>query len=173
MAATSSFWSVLTPHDQFGQTNPVNHTYLSHMRHSKLAFYCYTIAISHNFDFLSTCVPTAKMYSSLRAKHLHAATKMVRKQIESMPANPLPEQIPDELIGSVITLAANYRINVVSRESQEGYRFRSPLATLQCLDMWGLLPLLPPHLHAVIQLVNLKGGLRGVQSVDLAGVVQL
>lgn len=98
---------------------------------------------------------------------------MVRKQIQEMPANPTPEQIPDELIGSVISLAANYRVTVYNREDWPKSKFRSPLATLQCLDMWGLLPLLPPHRLAVVQLVNLKGGLRGMQSTHLAGLVQL
>lgn len=171
--ATSGFWSLLTPHDEFGPRNPSNYIYLEHMYHSVLAFYSYTIAISHNFDFLSDLPPAAKQYRSLRAKHLHAATKSVRKYIESLPASPRPEQIPDELIGSVITLAANYRVTVYSRESRLKTKFQSPLATLQCLDMWGLLPLLPPHRLAVIQLVNLKGGLRGLRSKDLAGVVQL
>ena len=98
---------------------------------------------------------------------------MVRQHIEDLPADPQPEDIPDELIGSVVILSGNHKINVRSREDWPKSRFYSPLATLHCLDMWGLVPMLPPHKAAVIQLVKMKGGIHMMQSKALARVVQL
>jgi len=89
-----------------------------------------------------------------------------------MPDNPSAEHVTDELIGSVITLSANHRINVVNRKNWPTSQFRSPLAGAQCLDMWGALPFIRPHRLAVVQLVNMRGGLDKL-GLTMAGVVLL
>lgn len=90
-----------------------------------------------------------------------------------MPEEPGPESVGDELIGSILALASCYQIKVASRKSQPVSRFCSPLATFQSIDMWGALPFLQPHRLAVVQLVNMRGGLLKLSSSYLAGVVQL
>jgi hypothetical protein len=113
------------------------------------------------------------MSQALRAEYLCAATQLVREAIQQIPEDPGPENVTDELIGSILALASCHQIKVRSRRSQPISRFHSPLATFQSIDMWGALPFLKPHRLAVVQLVNLRGGLSKLDSAYLAGVVQL
>jgi len=109
----------------------------------------------------------------MRAKHIYAATKLVREAIESMPPKPKKEDVSDELIGSVLGLSSNHVINVVNRKDRPASRFKSPLAAAQCIDMWSTLSFIECHRLAVVQLVKLRGGLNELDSKHLASVVQL
>lgn len=167
--AVQHFWSNLSPDRQYGVQNPVNNIYLMHMRSTPVAYYTYSIVISTNFDYL-TDSPMRKKFQSLRAKHMHAATQLVRKKIQAMPDKPTPDLVTDELIGAVMGLSSNHRINVITRTKWPAPRFHSPLATLQCLDMFGALPFIRPHRLAVVQMVSMRGGPQNLGSY-MAGVV--
>jgi len=154
-------------------THPVNNINLMHMRSSPLAYFTYTVVISTNLDYLRPTNTTRNKHEALRAKNLHAATRLVRRMIQDMSHDPSSGCVTDELIGSVIALCANHQIKVICRTDWPSSRFRSPLATAQFVDMWGALPFIQPHRLAVVRLVELRGGLDKLDSKHLAGVVQL
>lgn len=143
------------------------------MKSSPIAYYTYALVISTNLDYLWETNPLQNTFQKMRAKHIHAATKLVRKAIESMPPEPRKEDISDELIGSVMGLSCNHVINVVNQKYRPASRFKSPLAAAQCIDMWSTLPFMEFHRLAVVQLVKLRGGLNELDSKHLASVVQL
>lgn len=77
--------------------------------------------------------------------------------------------IPDELIAAVLVLATQD-----SRfESSEVSRFKSPLATAQCLDLQGRLSSEPEHTRGLVTLVRLKGGLQNIKMKRLSDVIAL
>jgi hypothetical protein len=143
------------------------------MKSSPIAYYTYALVISTNLDYLWVTNPLQNVFRTMRAKYIHAATMLVRKAIESMNPEPRKEDISDELIGSVVGLSSNHVINVVNREDRPVSRFKSPLAAVQCIDMWSALPFIESHRLAVVQLVKLRGGLNELDSEYLALVVQL
>ena len=172
MIAVQHFWSVLSPSEECGAANPANNVFLMHMRSSPLAYLSYSISISINFDYITDKSPSQPTFQLLRAKHIHAATQLVRKTIQDMPDRPSTEHVSDELIGAIITLSTNPGINVGNKRNWSMPRSRSPMATFQCLDIWGALPVMKPHRLAIVQLVELRGGLDQL-SLTMAGVVIL
>jgi len=143
------------------------------MKSSPIAYYTYALVISTNLDYLCDTNPLQNTFQRMRAKYIYAATKLVRESIDSMPLEPRKEDISDELIGSVLGLSSTHVINVVNRKARPASRFKSPLATAQCIDMWSAVSFIECHRLAVVQLVKLKGGLNELDSKYLASVVQL
>ncbi|KIW11832.1 hypothetical protein PV08_09105 [Exophiala spinifera] len=170
--AVQHFWSHLSPSHHFGSYNPVNALYLAHMQSSQMAYHSYILVISTNLDYLRMSSLRQNVFQSMRLRCIHAATTLVRELIDSMPPQPTRGDVPDELIGSILSLSCCHALPMKSANHPVS-RFSSPLATAQCLDMWSATPFLESHRRAVVQLVKLKGGLEALDSIYLAAVVQL
>jgi hypothetical protein len=81
--------------------------------------------------------------------------------------NNLDKEVPDELLAAVLVLASQGPRVGASEKS----RFKSPLATAQCLDHQGNMAFEPEHAKGMVALVRLKGGLHTIKMPGLAEVI--
>jgi len=104
---------------------------------------------------------------------MHEAHQIVQRTIERLPERASGDMITDELIASICCLSSASTETIVTKAERTAFRFRSPLATIQHLDMWGTAGFSKPHYLAVIRLVTLKGGLHKLAFTSLAAIIQL
>lgn len=88
------------------------------------------------------------------------------KLVNEMLSN-LDKEVPDELLAAVLVLASQGPRVYAGEVS----RFKSPLATAQCLDHQGNLAFEPEHARGMVALVGLKGGLHNIQMRGLADII--
>lgn len=134
------------------------------MKTSPLAYYGYCLSLSTACDYLSIQSSQRQRFESFRARHIHATTRIVRKTLKNMPENPDSQHISDILLGSVLGLSTNHHIRVVLKKDRPVSRFRSPFAKAQYIDLYGGIPFVKAHWFAVVQMVNIKGGLGALGS---------
>ena len=133
-------------------------------RTSPVAFYSFLYAISNHYDYVhgirEAASPTARMRLSYKIETIKLVNQMM---------NNLDKKVPDELLAAVLVLASQGpRV-----DSREVSRFRSPLATAQCLDHQGNLAFELEHARGMVALVQLKGGLHSIKMRGLTDVLIL
>jgi hypothetical protein len=104
---------------------------------------------------------------AVRAPPLHQnlALSCARTELESMDGKP-----SDGMILSIIILAVNgTRPQQIPPESHP----RSPLATTQSLHLFSMLNVVEAHVRAVAELVELRGGIRGIDTYGVRDTVLL
>ena len=171
--AISHFWPGLYPSERQGRQNPANPYFLAHLRSDRLAFCTYLLNVSLNFDYLTNFHPRRQRHAFLRLQYMHEAHQIVQRKIEQLPERASGDMITDELIASICCLSSASAETIVTKNERTASRFRSPLATIQHLDMWGTAGFSKPHYLAVMRLITLKGGLHRLSFAGLAAIIQL
>jgi hypothetical protein len=82
------------------------------------------------------------------------------------------EAFTDALVLCVLCMANNKNEPPLGPDDMES-PFQSPLRSLQWLDVYGRLKPHPVHQNGLVQLVQLKGGLKKIKLPGLAGVIAL
>jgi dsRNA-specific ribonuclease len=133
-------------------------------RTSPVAFYSFLYAISNHYDYVHHIHDAASSTALMRLSYKAETIKLVNQMM-----NNLNKEVPDVLLAAVLVLASQGpRV-----DSGEVSRFRSPLATAQCLDHQGNLAFELEHTRGMLALVQLKGGLHNIEMRGLADVIVL
>ena len=138
------------------------------MKTSSLSYYSYLIAIVTNFEWMHGTNPRSEHHERLRLRNGLALFRYIREAIETLQGPP-----SNELIGAVLVLGSNFPERVPSREFCIPPRFHSPMADAQILDQYGAFIFPATHWKALLQLVQLSGGINKIEMKDVAGCCQL
>jgi hypothetical protein len=75
------------------------------------------------------------------------------------------DPVRDEVILAILILSSH---EIMPRIEEKRNPFKSPLKSLQFLNIYGSIQFVPQHIKAVLELISLKGGIEEIQLAGLA-----
>ncbi|KAK5048887.1 hypothetical protein LTR84_005307 [Exophiala bonariae] len=172
--AVHHFWPGFTPGSMPNSENPVVTRYLEAIRQTPLAFYAYMIGTAENYELLSGIAMVNKAFSQLCLSYRVEMMKLINLELQSLTGPP-----SDNLLGAIVVLAGNHvlfaggQTRVVSLESVNASRFRSPLRTAQFIHIYSSRPFVSPHSAALLRLTAMKGGCSKIALPGVASTIEL
>ena len=131
-------------------------------RTSPVVFYAFLHAISNHYDFVRGTQDASNSTALMRLSYKTQTIKLVNEMLSN-----LDKEVPDELLAAVLVLASQGPCVGAGEVS----RFKSPLASAQCLDHQGNLAFEPEHARGMVALVHLKGGLHNIKMRGIAEII--
>lgn len=125
-----------------------------------LLFHALVFSASIHLSFLRTS--TIHPNSKISLTHKQAVIQQLNEVLNSP-----TERIRDEIILAILILSSH---EVMDLNPAEEECFDSPLRKMQWLNVYGNIRNVQEHLKAVMNLINLRGG---IESLELYGLAEL
>jgi hypothetical protein len=151
----------LVPEGPNNAVNPVSKAWFSAGLEQPMVFHALVFAGSIHLDFLRT----SKIFPN-SPQALSHKLKVIQKLREIM--NDPEEAHRDEVILAILVLSSHEAMIPIK---PGGNPFNSPLKSAQWLNIYGNIIYVPEHMKAVLDLINMRGGLDRLELHGLAEVI--
>lgn len=120
------------------------------------------------------CLTQADPRSTFSEKQEKALQNVEMKAIEliNKAMQDPSRRLSDAVVLSIVCMAHHNPMDATTRE-QRPTPFKAPLKDLQWLNIYGCLPPNMIHIHGLIQLLSMRGGLKDIKTYGLAATLSL